>query len=794
MKSIRERLGREWLFCDGGSGTILQKKGLKGGELPELWNLTHPEEIKDLYKGYLNAGADIFNANTFGANILHYPENLEEVITAAITLAKEAREESGREAYITLDMGPTGRLLKPMGDLDFEEAVSIYKKTVEYGVKAGADVILIETMSDSYETKAAVLAAKENSDLPVLVTCTFDARGKMLTGADVPAIVAMLEGLGVDAVGVNCSLGPKEMMPIVDSFVRYASLPIIVNPNAGLPVTRHGMTFYPVEAEEFSDIMTEIAAKGVHVIGGCCGTTPRHIAMTKEKVTKLPFQKPVYKEDTIISSYSSTVILGEKTAVIGERINPTGKKIFQQALRDNNMDYILTTGLKQEDAGAAILDVNVGLPGIDEPAMMVSVVQNLQAVTALPLQLDSSSPIALEKAMRIYNGKPMINSVNGKMETMEQIMPLVKKYGGVLVGLCLDESGIPDTAKERVAIAEKIIQTAASYGIEKKNLVIDGLTMTISHNTASGLTALDTIASCRYDLGVHTILGVSNVSFGLPQRPTVNAGFLIMAMTKGLSCAIINPNDTEIMSAYHTANALLDRDPQCMKYIETHNFKKQAVATENKPKEETKQADTLSACIERGLISQSVVMTKEALKTMDPLQLINEQLIPALDKVGKGFEAGTLYLPQLLMSADAAKAAFAAIREVMPANDRDVKGTMILATVKGDIHDIGKNIVKVMLENYGYQVLDLGKDVPPEVIVEEAIRNNIKLVGLSALMTTTVVSMEETIRLLHEKKPDTKIIVGGAVLTEEYARQIGADAYGKDAMATVRYADSIFLS
>ena len=800
MKTFREKLGKEWLFFDGGTGSVLQKMGLRGGELPESWNLIHPERIKELYKGYLNAGADVFNANTFGANRLHYPDNVKEVITAAVNLAKEARIEADRpDAFITIDIGPTGKLLEPLGDLSFEEAVDIFSEAVKAGAEAGADLVLIETMNDSYEAKAAVIAAKESCDLPVCITVTFDENGKLLTGASVETIVATLEGLRVDALGVNCSLGPREMKPIIRRIVQAASIPVIVNPNAGIPLTRNGMTVYPVGPDEFAQLMSEIAEIGVQAMGGCCGTTPAHIRNMISLVKQKEFKPPVYKNTTVVTSYSKAVEIGAKTAVIGERINPTGKKVFKQALRDGNIDYIVSEGLKQEDAGADILDVNVGLPEIDEAAMMETVVRRLQAVTSLPLQLDSSDPAALERSMRIYNGKPMINSVNGKDETIRNIMPLIARYGGVLVGLCLDEE-IPETADGRIRIAKKILDAAASYGIDPKDIVIDGLCMTVSANGDSALTTLETVRRTRDELHVNSILGVSNISFGLPQRGLVNAHFLTMAMCNGLSAAIINPNNEQMMAAYRASNALLAKDPQCMEYIGAYAGTKEVNTPLSAKKAESGTAGPVSVsatslhqCIVRGLVSPSASAAAEALETAkDPLEVIDQMIIPALDEVGKGFEAGTTYLPQLLMSADAAKAAFAVIKERLSAGTQQIKGRIILATVKGDIHDIGKNIVKVMMENYGYEVIDLGKDVPAETIVDTAIRENIRLVGLSALMTTTVVSMEETIKLFRIRKPDTKIIVGGAVLTQEYADQIGADAYGKDAMASVRYADSIF--
>ncbi len=799
--NLRDRLGKEWLFCDGGMGTILQARGLAGGELPETWNIKRPGDILDLHCAYLEAGADIFNTNTFGANALKYPDNLEEIVRAAVRLAKEARKRTHREdAFIALDIGPTGKLLEPMGDLAFEKAVALFGEVVRYGADEGADLVLIETMSDGYEAKAAVLAAKENCSLPVLVTTIYDSRGKLLTGGTVDSTVAMLEGLRVDGLGVNCGLGPEQMLPIVRRLTEVASVPIIVNPNAGLPRTENGKTLYDVGPEEFSSWMEQIASLGIHVAGGCCGTTPDHIRRTIEKVSKLPFRPPYPKKRTVVTSFSQAVEIGPKPVVIGERINPTGKKKFKEALRSRDIEYILSEGLRQEDAGAHILDVNVGLPEIDEPEIMETVVKRLQSVTALPLQIDTSDPAALERGMRLYNGKPMVNSVNGKRESIEAVMPLVAKYGGVLVGLALDEGGIPDTAEGRLKVARKIYAAAEEYGIPAEDIVIDGLAMTISSDSRSARVTLETLRRVRDELGGHTILGVSNISFGLPRREIVNAHFLTMAMTAGLSCAIINPGNEAMMQSYRAFLALQDLDENCMGYIAAYAGTApapDAVSARPQGAAEGQKAAAagpmrLGESIERGMTERAAALTREGLLTKDPMTLINEELIPALDRVGQGFEKGTLFLPQLLMSAEAAKAAFEVVKEQMAGTGRKIKGRIILATVKGDIHDIGKNIVKVMLENYGYDILDLGKDVAPETIVDTAIRENIRLVGLSALMTTTVVSMEETIKLLREKKPDTLVVVGGAVMTQEYADAIGADCYAKDAMATVRYADSIF--
>ncbi|MBQ8950730.1 MAG: homocysteine S-methyltransferase family protein [Eubacterium sp.] len=805
-KALKDRLGKEWLFCDGGTGTFLQEHGLQGGELPETWNVLHPEVILELYESYLSAGADIFNTNTFGLNSLKFPGRIEELMNAAVELAKQARVNTGREdAYIAIDVGPTGKLLEPMGDLSFDRAVELFGEVMAAGEKAGGDLILIETMSDSYEAKAAVLAAKECTNLPVIVTTVYDQKGKLLTGGNVDSTVAMLEGLGVDALGMNCGMGPDLMIPMVERMVEVTSVPIVVNPNAGLPRTEGDKTVFDVTPEEFSDIMCKIADMGVQVLGGCCGTTPEHIRQTAEKVRRREFHPNTPKDITVVTSFCQAVVCDKKPIIIGERINPTGKKRFKEALRENDIDYILSQGLEQEDAGADILDVNVGLPEIDEPEMMREVVTRLQGVTGLPLQLDTTDPVALEKGLRYYNGKAMINSVNGKEEVIKSVMPIVKKYGGVLVGLALDEDGIPETADGRIRVAEKIYKAADEYGIPRKDIVIDGLCMTVSSDSSSAVTTLETLRRIRDDYHGHSILGVSNISFGLPQRQIINAYFLTMAMQMGLSFAIMNPNNEQMMTAYRSFLALSDLDPQCMGYIEAYANASVSViqtggtaaagaGTSGAATGAAAGVSQLYSAIERGMTGVAESAMKEAIKDKDPLEVINDELIPALDKVGKGFEKGTVFLPQLLMSADAAKAAFEVVKQAMAGKPREMKGKVIIATVKGDIHDIGKNIVKVMLENYGYDVIDLGKDVPPEVIVDRAIEDDVKLVGLSALMTTTVVSMEDTIKLLREKKPDTKVVVGGAVMTQEYADQIGADCYAKDAMATVRYADEVFAN
>lgn len=789
--TIREEIGKRILFFDGGMGTLLQEQGLQAGELPETWNLKNPEPIIQIHKAYLAAGADIILANTFGANRFKYGEDLEKIVTAGVANAKKAVAESGKKAYVALDIGSTGKLLKPMGTLDFEEAVGVFAEIIRVGEKAGADLILIETMSDTYELKAAVLAAKENSTLPIMATVIFDESKKMLTGASPQVVVSLLEGLGVDALGINCGLGPKQMKEIVKELLKYASIPVIVNPNAGLPRSENGKTVFDVGAEEFAQDMEEIVTMGAWFAGGCCGTTPAHIQAMVEKCKEITPVPIAPKNYTFVTSYSTAVELGGRPVIIGERINPTGKSKFKQALRDHNIDYILEEGVKQEDSGAHILDVNVGLPEIDEAAMMETIVYELQSIMPIPLQIDTTNMEAMERALRIYNGKPMINSVNGKAEIMEQVFPLVKKYGGVVVGLALDEDGIPDTTEGRLAIAEKIYQTGEKYGISRKDIVIDALVMTMSTNNESAKITLDTVKEITAR-GGKTVLGVSNISFGLPQRELINAAFFTMAMNNGLSAGIINPNAKAMRQAYDTFCVLGGYDAQCMNYIENY-------AVTDAPNAAAKPATAklnLTDSIIKGLKDQAYRATEEELKTKEPMEIINGELVPALDVVGQGFEKGTMFLPQLLMSAEAAKAGFEAIRQYVQSHGeaQEKKATIVIATVKGDIHDIGKNIVKVLLENYGYEVIDLGKDVPPEKIVETVVDKHAPLVGLSALMTTTVVNMEESIKELHKEAPWCKIMVGGAVLTQEYADMIGADFYGKDAMQSVYYAERLLNS
>ncbi len=795
---LKERLGKELLFFDGGMGTLLQAKGLEPGELPETWNIKHPEEIREIHRQYIEAGSDIILTNTFGANALKFHDescSLKEIVESAVGHAKRAAEMADpcRKVYTALDIGPTGKLLKPMGDLEFERAYETFKEVMVFGEKAGADLIHIETMSDTFELKAAVLAAKENTSLPVFATAIFDDRGKLLTGADVPSVTALLEGLRVDALGINCGMGPEQMFSVLDQFLEYSSLPVIVKPNAGLPKQRDGETYYDVSPDEFAEAMWRIAKRGAVVVGGCCGTTPAHILKMTEKCRGLSPVSPVEKEYTVVSSYGQSVFLGEGSRIIGERINPTGKKRLKQALKEHDLDYILREGIMQEEKGAHILDVNVGLPDIDEPALMREVVQELQSVTSLPLQIDTVDVRALENSLRIYNGKPMINSVSGKQESMDQVFPLVRRYGGVVIGLTLDEDGIPSDADGRVRIARRIIAEAEKYGIQKKDIVIDALAMTISSEPEGAKVTLETLRRLRDEVKVCTVLGVSNISFGLPNRPVINAAFYTMAMLDGLSAGIINPASGDMMKSWYAYHALMGFDSNCERYIREYSAPQQG---QNPGLSGTSKGTEVSLrmAIEKGLKDEAHAVTAEQVQTKAPLDIINDELIPALNQVGEGFEKGTVFLPQLLMSAEAAKSAFAVLKEKMDKSGevQEKKGRIVLATVRGDIHDIGKNIVKVLLENYSFEVIDLGKDVPPETIVNTVLEQKIRLAGLSALMTTTVVSMEETIRLLREKAPECRVMVGGAVLNQEYADMIGADFYGKDAMQSVYYAEELF--
>lgn len=794
----KDLLRQGLIYLDGGTGTMLQSMGLAPGELPELWNLNHPDRILALHRAYLQAGCHIISTNTFGANRLKFGAQLPALITAAVRLAKQAVCEcqTGAPRLVALDLGPLGQMLKPLGLMDFEDAVRCFAEAVELGAAAGADLILIETMNDAYETKAAVLAAKEHSSLPVFVTNVYDSQGKLMTGADPQAMIAMLEGLRVDALGMNCSLGPKQMLELLPQFQAYASVPVIVTPNAGLPRLENGVTVFDVGPEEFAETAVELVRGGAQLLGGCCGTTPEYMAKVIAATSQMQPQPVTAKPHTLVSSYTHAVSFGAVPRLIGERINPTGKKAFQQALRSHDMEYLLKEGISQADLGVDLLDVNVGLPDIDEAAMLTEAVQELQAVTDLPLQIDTTNPDALERSLRIYNGKPLINSVNGKQESMETVFPLAAKYGGAIICLTLDEAGIPDTVEGRVAIVRKIADRAAAYGIPQKDLIVDPLALTISAEPGAAAVTLEAIRAIRA-LGFHTSLGVSNISFGLPARDLINSAFFAMALQSGLSAAIMNPHSQRMMEAYRASLALLNLDTDFAAYLSfapTAQLNQQTAAPAASGGTARTDPASLKDAIVHGLRDTAGTLARAALQQTAPLELIDTQIVPALDDVGRGFEAKTVYLPQLLMSADAASAAFDAVKEVLQATASDTppRGPIILATVQGDIHDIGKNIVKVLLENYSFQVLDLGRDVPPEAIVEAAQAHHAKLVGLSALMTTTVPSMEKTIRLLRGAGCDCRVMVGGAVLTQEYADQIGADFYGKDAMQSVRYAETLF--
>ncbi len=782
---ITEYVQSNILLFDGGTGTLLQQSGLPLGELPERWNLTRPEVVEKIHTDYFNAGATVVCTNTFGANGLKFTdEELENIVRAAVESAKRARERSvgKREKYIALDIGPCGKLLKPYGDLGLEEAVALFSKVISLGAKEGVDLIYIETMGDSYETKAATLAAKESCDLPVFVSCAYGADGKLTTGASPSAMVALLEGLRVDALGVNCSLGPKQMRPVVEELLQKSSIPVLVKPNAGLPTFDGG---YDIGVEEFADTVAEFIQSGARIVGGCCGTTPAYIQAIAKRIERLTPKRIEKKQITCVSSYTRSVEFA-RPALVGERINPTGKKRLKQALKEGDIGYILNEGISQAEKGADILDVNVGAPEIIEKEELPKYIQELQAVVSLPLQIDTADSEALERAMRVYNGKPLVNSVNGKKESMAAVLPLVKKYGGVVVALTLDERGIPDTVEGRVEIAEKIIAEAKNYGVEKKDILVDPLAMAVSADDRAAEITLQTVQKLT-ERGIKTSLGISNVSFGLPNRELVNSVFFAQALSAGLSAAIFNPNSVEMRKVYRAHLLLHGADENCLEYIRFASER----SAEQTPRAE--RENTLSSAIVKGLKEEAAFAVKGLLREKTPEQIVREEIAPALDSVGVAYEEKRAFLPQLLISAEAAKAAFEEIKLYMLSRGKtdEKKGKILLATVKGDIHDIGKNIVGALLENYGFGVVDLGKDVPPAEILAAAEREKPFLVGLSALMTTTLPSMAETTSLLKEKTPWIKVLVGGAVVNEEYAKNIGADGYAKDGMAAVRFAESI---
>ena len=777
---------RRYIILDGGMGTMLQARGLPLGARPELLALEDPEMLTGIHREYAQAGADIILANTFGAS----PRKLrstgyspEEIIPAAIRAARKGTEGTG--ALVALDVGPLGELLEPAGSLTFEEAYDNFRQVMLAGKEA--DLILIETMTDLYELKAALLAAKENSTLPVLVSMSFEESGRTFTGCTVESFGITAAALGADGVGINCSLGPAQILPFARRLcgVLPADLPVFIKANAGLP--RADGSGYDVTPEQFRDQMLDYRELGISALGGCCGTTPAFIRLLKEAFA--PLTPAPRTEDTrswLCTPTNPVEVQG--VTVVGERINPTGKKRFQQALREGDMDYIVLQAVEQAQAGAQVLDVNVGLPDIDEPAMMERVVKALQAVTDLPLQLDSSNPKALERGLRVYNGRPIVNSINGEEKVMAAILPLCKKYGAAVVGLTLDEQGIPPLAPQRVAIAKRMVDACAGYGIRPKDIYIDCLTLTVSAQQKEALETLKALETCKEELGVRTVLGVSNISFGLPDRVTLNTAFLTMAMARGLDLPIINPNLPQMMGAVRAFRVLIAQDKDSAAYIQASAGQPQGGAVP------ASGSLSLEEAVERGLKGEAAQAARQALETTDPMELVDQVLIPALDRVGEQFEKGTLFLPQLLQAAGAAQAAFQEVRRVLAAGGggEKKKGKIVLATVKGDIHDIGKNIVKVILENYGFMVYDLGKDVDSARVVEEVRRTGAPLVGLSALMTTTVTSMAQPIQALPEAGCPCKVMVGGAVLTPEYAARIGADYYAKDAKMSADIAKKLF--
>lgn len=791
--TVLDYLKNNILILDGGMGTLLQAKGLKPGEKPELWGVTHRDVIVEIHKSYYDAGSNIVNTNTFGLNRFNYkPEEIEEIAKAAVENARKAAELSVSEKtkFVSFDIGPSGKLIKPMGDLDFEEAVAAFGEMAALAEKYGADLISLETFNDSYETKAALLGVKENCSLPVFVTNAYSDNDCLLTGASPEAMVAMLEALGADAIGLNCSYGPDRLMNVVDRILAVSSLPVIFKPNAGLPVVVDGVTQYDMSADFFSDEVIKAVDKGVNIIGGCCGTTPEFIKALNYKSKDKSPTEVINKNLSVTTNNSHAVVFDKIPVIIGERINPTGKKLVKQALRDNDIDYLVNEGLEQIRCGAHVLDVNCGLPEIDEKEVLTEAVLKIQSVCDLPLQIDTSDTEAMESAMRVYNGKPMINSVNGKQESMNSVFPLVKKYGGLLVALTLDENGIPDTAEGRFEIAQKILSEAKKYNLSEKDLVFDPLCMTISADDKAAKVTLDSVELITNKLKCNTVLGVSNVSFGLPDREKINSTFYTLAMSKGLSSAIINPKSAAMMNAYHSYLAVYGLDSSCLNYINYIQSQGEQTTVATVATKEPEPQDISRAIVE-GRAELAAKNTEKFIKEIDSIEIINKFIIPALDDVGKRFEQKKIFLPQLLLSADSAKACFEVVKANYTADNQEKKYPVVLATVKGDIHDIGKNIVKLLLDNYGYEVIDLGKDVAPEAVLEAVKEYNAPLVGLSALMTTTVPAMKDTIELVHKNCPTCKVVVGGAVLTPEYAESINADAYAADAMETVRYAESL---
>ena len=806
-KDFREQLKKDYVILDGAMGTMLQAAGLKMGEIPEVLSVTRPELLVSIHEKYLKAGSDVIYANTFGANSYKLEgsgHSVEELVGAAVKNARQACENVNPDAYVALDIGPIGQLLEPTGVLKFEEAYDIYKEIILAG--KDADLIVFETMTDLLECKAAVLAAKENSNLPIITTMTFEMNQRTFTGCSIPSMALTLSGLGVDALGVNCSLGPKELEPVIATLSKWTRLPIVVKPNAGLPDPKTNE--YNVTAKEFADMMKDLRKYDIKCFGGCCGSNPEFISELSHMLEK-DGNKGFAKEKVIpaaVCSATSTVDITEPR-IIGERINPTGKKLFKEALLRHDIDYILNQALEQINAGADILDVNVGLPGIDEKDMMIDTIKALQAIVDVPLQIDSTIPEVLDAALRIYNGKPIVNSVNGEEESLNNVLPLVKKYGAAVVGLALDKDGIPPKAEDRFKIAKKIMDRAIAIGIPKEDIYIDCLTLTASAEQEGVMETLNALHRVKTELGLKTVLGVSNISFGLPNRVLVNHIFLTMALTNGLDLPIINPNIEEMTGAVRAYKLLANIDKNSVDFIKAYANMPKVTKINPAAKITSKPADIVTEGAEtdpmasnplyqavlNGLKSEGAQLTRQMLETTDSMEIVNNILIPALDKIGADFEKGTIFLPQLIMSAAVAQSAFEEIRKAMILGNKqpESKGKIVMATVKGDVHDIGKNIVKVLLENYGYDVIDLGKDVEYQAVVDAIKENDAKLVGLSALMTTTLVSMKETIELIHKNNLDCKIFVGGAVLTPEYAKEIHADFYAKDAKESVDIAKKI---
>lgn len=785
---IQNLLKNNFLLFDGAMGTMLQREGLNAGELPEEYNMENPQIIKNIHKKYLDAGADIITTNTFGANRLKLKNSsysVDDIIKNAVMIAKEI---SGKKK-VALDIGPIGQMMEPIGILSFNEAYDIFKEQVIAGVESGADIILIETISDLYEAKAAILAAKENSSLPVFCTMTFQENMRSLTGTDAITMVQVLEGLGVDVLGVNCSLGPKQLHPIIDEILNITTIPVMVQPNAGLPKIKNGETVYDLTAEEFSKEIKYMADKGVVIFGGCCGTDPNYIKAVKKNLKELKPRKLENKKLTTACSSTKTVNLDECVKVIGERINPTGKKKLKDALRNNNIDYIISEAIIQKETGSDILDINLGLPEIDEKKLMTKVVKELQGIIDLPLQIDSMKSDVIEEAVRIYNGKPIINSVNGKTSSMEKIFPIVKKYGTCVIGLTLDDDGLPKTAEKRLEIATNIIETAKTYGIPEENIIIDCLVLTASAAQEAVMETLKAIPMIKSKYNVKTSLGASNVSFGLPKRKVINATYLALALGYGLDAPITDSTSSILMDTIRAFKVIANQDKECKEYIDFYN---KAPKEDEKKKEKTDK--DLKQIIIDGMKDEAMLKTKNLLHETDPMKIVDKYLIPALDIVGEKYDKGYIFLPQLIRSAETVKVAFEVIKEKLMEEGKNKisKGRIVLATVKGDIHDIGKNIVKILLENYGFDVIDLGKDVDIDEIVNTVKKEKINLVGLSALMTTTVKAMEEAIKELKKHEPSCSIMVGGAVLNEEYSEMIGANYYGKDAREAVNIAKKIF--